>query len=603
MLLVIGLLLYLRVENAAESLQSKIQSTGPVLTTNIASVPRSALSTVDKKEEHNGKKKEQETAVLAAGKDQDKTEEVTKDAAYLTPLDDLTEQVGSEGERNIAIVAKQASIKGFGNCGIGENRTSLKETAEVFSQHRALEIERNSEKSGDYFGVFRQIAVEFQAVDVQGKNRTFGGDEFVLTFWAWTTRSSGNDDNHTSSTDTFAFKTAVVANDQLNGRYSATLKVPTSIGRLQRFNLTLTHWYTCFQGVAYKPIELNYYTLDFGPKTVVPHESFSRLLQENDTENEGEEVLGLLPFCNASQAGVDQLTNGAWIERGVSLLLEISPGAKWVPFQCRMPPRPAVSLVDIHRIGDSTMPYRTVEVGDPYFPNPATVHRDRWVSYLLNVLPSSEPDSVLVINGGLHPILHEFNAEASTMHMMRMFCQAAVMFPGKMIMVGPMPIQQHRYQEVDMTDGTVLATNSIMKQKFNDARGHLDILCEGVDLDVFRSLPDDKGYFLPRSQTEVQFERQAGGKYNDLTNQTKLVKKLRDALTKKSSGDTGSNATTIYKDRVAFFAQIHDFMLPRPETYRDHDKVHDVDPIKGIMYGEHSNMIEDLVALRGLAGR
>jgi len=108
-------------------------------------------------------------------------------------------------------------------CGANENATSINITAVHFG---SAHVER-----ARYDGTLDRLIVRFRAYDQGDHPRIMGGDEFRVTFWAYT--------------DGTAVKTAAIAADLLDGTYHVSLTVPRYF---DQYRMELIHLYTCFDG-------------------------------------------------------------------------------------------------------------------------------------------------------------------------------------------------------------------------------------------------------------------------------------------------------------------------------------------------------------------
>jgi len=469
--------------------------------------------------------------------------------------------------------AEKALSNGFGNCG-SENRTSLDETAALFSQHATF---LPTEIDNPYF---RDVMLAFEAVDVNGKLRTSGGDQFILTFTGWVDHAAV----------TFAYKTAVSTEDLFNGTYVATFTVPNT--HVDSFNLTLMHYYTCNQG--YGPhLAPEFYELDFGPREVVPHSRFVDWLHKEETSSialfDQLPKLPLLPFCEATQNGVDDWTDGAWIQKGVKAPNEIDTKAPWRSFHCRMPQLEVAGTA--HRIGDSTMLGKTLEVGDPFFhyhnyERWVFLHHDRYMDYLWNKLPHSTTNDVLLFSGGLHQLARNYNARTASKLVLRMVCQMAAIFKGKIVLMGAVPIQQQHYHIVDNTDQNVMWLNALLRKKIHDANGSMSTVCQDVNLESFWSLSNEKGDSQPMEVTQATIR---GFGHKATQAEVQLIDFFRTL--------SPEERHLSYNDRSIIYADGHDFMLPRAECYKD--KLH----APPLMNTGHRSLVSRLVELRQLMAK
>jgi len=107
--------------------------------------------------------------------------------------------------------------------------------------------------------------------------------------------------------------------------------------------------------------------------------------------------------CQPDASGMILAAQGAYTKTPSSLL--------WSPFCCSMPQVKAFSQ-KAFRIGDSTMPGRQEQIGDPYHGRPESKkekwqlgpQQERWKSILNSAAPSMGRDGVTVLNQGAHMI-------------------------------------------------------------------------------------------------------------------------------------------------------------------------------------------------------
>lgn len=451
--------------------------------------------------------------------------------------------------------------------------TSLNETAAALTRQSAQILQVPSKDPNNLlFGV----AFEFHAIDNSGNPVTAGGDEFILSLQGWSSE--------------WSFQTAAYATDLHNGTYRAAVILPRL--RVEHMNVTLMHYYTAYEGLGYDNIDSRYnkgmsFDLDHGPLMVEMPENFLDYLLTVETDDSLQTRLDARPPCQPTQEGVDQLMSGIWIEKGIPLYGELSLKAKWEPFCCRPPVEKKPNNVQFFRIGSSTMPRPSVHVGDVY--DLERPFHQRWVDALLNTLPHSTVNDTVVFSAGLHQLLYGYNPETAAVLTKRMICQIAAVFPGKIIFVGPCPIQQQLFRKIDMTDQHVLLLNALLRKEIlEEHNSRLDSFCSDADLDTLVSYADTAtGFLLDPETTQSELARQ-----REIIPETESERALIDKL----------RSTTGYANRSIYFAEIHDFLRPRPETYREGDKVHDLRQIDNDMLfvGAHSEVIEHLLILRTL---
>ena len=425
------------------------------------------------------------------------------------------------------------------------------------------------EASSNYI---REVSLTFQAFDEQNMPLTRGGDQFVLHFLGW----MGSD------ADSIAYKTAVDAEDLSNGSYKASFKVPAT--QVKVYNMSLLHYNTCYQG--YGPLSKDdYHKLDFW-LTPITHNGLSAFLSEEkqNTQSFHEYPQGL-PICDDLPDVIDQVLDGAWIEAGIAAPLSITCEAQWKPFRCYYQNDSFGSDNHAIHIGDSTMPKRTLEVGDPYhYYSKEAIHHNRWVKYLWNwtAAPLSNgtgiEGDVIVFGGGLHQLFaikpklkpKPYNAKTAVDLLSRMLCQLAVVSPAKLLMIGAPPVQQQLYNIVDITESNVLWLNSILRQRIHQVNGSIAEFCRNIDLATLWGSPDQAGNSAPTHVAKANFHRIG---FQQSKEERALVRWFQ-ALSKE-------NLTHRYGNRTVVFADIHNVLLSRPECYRD--KLHAMLPL-GLKY-------------------
>ena len=282
-------------------------------------------------------------------------------------------------DRASRIVELRANLTGIGDCD-PENLTSLKETAKLFAT-----LEPTVHRDEPFAG----IEMVFHARTARGEPQTIGGDEFVVVFSGWSQK--------------FAFKTALIANDLGNGTYGLTIRIPNV--RLESFNVSVSHYYTCYQGFAITQEGKNAFSLDFGPQFVETASRLSYALVESEqlgNLSQFEQDLKQLPECDASQEGVNQLSNGLWMDRGVEPLDELSLNAQWTPLCCRPPTRKPSG--QSYRVGSSTMPHQSLQVGDVY--DITRPFHSRWIEYLYvkDDMREAAANDTMIFSAGLHQL-------------------------------------------------------------------------------------------------------------------------------------------------------------------------------------------------------
>jgi hypothetical protein len=450
----------------------------------------------------------------------------------------------------------------FGKCGGGEHITNITTTAANF-ESSVVSIERfpHDEK-------LDIVQFSFAAFDKSNQPRTVGGDEFRLTVWASTTIMS----NGTPA----AFKTACMASDLGNGTYRALLKMPTmSLTMKNSTRLELHHWYTCFEGYnswsCHKTVFINCPNNATAARQVAPGpvSLASHMLLVNESTVTGntkpERSFSNVTTCESSQQGVQDFTQtGVWWKPNAS---SVSQKAYWTP-RCSAPTSKGFAYTSI---GDSTMPYPTKQIG--YVHDGDNLN---WVSYMINAtsfLSVSKPNDVLLFQGGMHQIFHGFRASVTAEIVLLMLCQLATTFRGKVIVLGPNPVQQHRYPNVNMRHGQMRLVNALLRKRIVQEHGSsLMKVCQSMlfPLDSLRIaarpltgvVETDETAF---NRTLLFWWKVDGGLHNNFTEQldfpgleATFIKKMRQV-----------NSVTTFGSRTVWFTDLHTYLLSRDDSYRE----------------------------------
>jgi len=155
--------------------------------------------------------------------------------------------------------------------------------------------------------------------------------------------------------------------------------------------------------------------------------------------------------------------------------------------------------------------------------------------------------------------------------------------------------KQQLFSQVDITSQNVQLVNVFLRRAILGNDHRLDAICRGVDVERFVSLADpSNGTVLPEEETRVALLEQG---YNIAANATEDEKELKEWI--ESMPDEEKS------DRTVLFADLESFLLPRPETYRENDKIHDLRNFEGsgmLFFTKHSQVISQLLALRSGAG-
>ncbi len=467
----------------------------------------------------------------------------------------------------------------IGNCGDDTkfhrptpHRTSLKETVAQF--HPSLEIHEEST-------YFIQITVQLQAYNYNQQARHQGGDEFVGTITGW-------------SPDGVLFQTARVWTDLRNGTYRVTFRIPRM--ELAAYRITLMHYYTCYDGfLQYSTTAgASTYRLQRGPMMLLNSSSFFlQLPHPKDAESLLHYLWEERKVCESSQDGIEQLTEGIWMERiAPQSNPELTLNAQWTPFCCRAP---TVTTNHILRIGSSTMPQPTLQVGDVY--DLKRNFHDKWIQFLWHRAPTEE--NTIVLSSGLHFLFNGYHPADCVQLILRMICQLAHRCSGRILVVGPVPIQQQLYDRVDMTDLNVMWINALLHQAIQvEGAGQLERICvDRTDLAEFQTVPR-VGHILKGAEAEKALERlRAKVSFQMSVEEIELIKFFHETTSKEAR-------IRIYSNRTVWFANIEQFLRPRPETYVQGDKIHDKRDINGtsLFQTAHSELIDQLGMLRAGAG-
>lgn len=515
---------------------------------------------------------------------------------------------------------KIALEAGFGNCGPhGEQHTSLTRTVEQFSD-TAMDYDDSEAgwmwlDTGTKAVGVRHVSLPFRAVGNDGTPRTVGGDEFVLTFRGQTTPSKS------IGYESVVVKTAVVAQDRGDGMYDAFLAIPDV--PFKNMSMTLSHYYGCYQGFFPEnesPETSDYLKLEVGPKDVVAHEDFNKLVLAVDrdedyswwSEDLPEKIEGIdrrwlsVPVCEASQIGMDGLTNGIWSERlkKGDVLVDISTDAVWLPLCCRSPTSAKTDLNPI-RIGDSAMPQPTLKVGDVY--DVLKPFHNQWIDYLANLHEKygvdhravESDDDVLVLSAGLDYIRSGYNPQTAAKLVTRMLCQITLLYPGKVLWTGSIPVQQHLDSKVEVTDQNVRLLDAVLRQRVEKAGGRLDGVCENSDVDAlfgFVNAKDGSARIKGYVTHHFQKLKKEGGNGADGLAHSENYMNLDWALKKIST----ANRQKAWGDRKVVYVDVDRFLRPRPEE--EEKEAHDVKPVVHrrpiLTKGPHEKLFMNMIQMR-----
>ncbi len=451
------------------------------------------------------------------------------------------------------------------DCG-GERPTNLATTAARFAE-RAREAGSAGEPSCALRFDARRERIVFRAYDADGRARSLGGDHFVVTLWGW---DRGGEDGQAR-----AFKSARVADDLFDGSYAASLNVPRG---LLLVNVSLVLLFSCHQGLGVLPADAENVVTVYGPVPVMPHASFAEAWSQPV-------ALAALdpPLCAATQAGMDALHDGIWVQgNGLALGEELGPDkATWEPLGClslRTAGGPRV-----FRTGDSTMPGRVDgDVGNVFLPDAPRFYRNKWVDFLAHQFRSSKSSDTLGMNGGMHYVRDFQGPEAASL-VLAMICQAASVFKGKIELIGSMPVHNQLFPSSSVRDekaGSVLWVNQLLRAEIGRAQGSLRSLCMERDFATLLLSSDERGHIVPPPPDAA-------------------AKVLNEDALAVLRAMRAVNRSEVFSGRSVLMGEVHDALLARPEAYRDHDKIHDNG---ALFFSEHSVVVDTYTQLRSQAG-
>jgi len=453
--------------------------------------------------------------------------------------------------------------------------TCLNETAFTFTR-LAPDIQQLDE-------TWERITISFQARDCQGNPQANGGDEFVLYWQGW------------ASDGTWSVQTASQSTDQTDGTYTTVLQLPRIAW--DSWQTTLVHGSTRYEGMTGLaqdgPLASK---IDFGPVEVETDLSLQNHWSTSEDKlslQQFQAALTQRPACAVTQEGVEQMAHGIWIQPDVEKDHNLTLQAEWYPFCCK-PVRTGAALgVQLLRIGDSMMPYPTIKVGDAFSPT-IGAHND-WINFLLS-LPEYNTEATVVVSLGLHFALHgKFKPAVALQVARRMACQFALKFPGRILFVDVPPIQQQVYPQVDMTNLYMRNFRALARQERQETQGLLREICKDSRVDLFTAFSTPEGDLRDEQESAALLEliHQSDNATLTTRNETELVQWYQ-------SLDSEAREA-LYGNRTVWSTGITDFLLSRPETYREHDKVHDLKEMEGgqrLFFGAHSTYMADLLKLR-----
>jgi hypothetical protein len=176
-----------------------------------------------------------------------------------------------------------------------------------------------------------------------------------------------------------------------------------------------------------------------------------------------------------------------------------------------------------------------------------------------------------------------------------MICQVGAVFPGKIMWVGPVPVQEHLFEKNDQKDVDVQYINALMRDLLQRQNGgKLKELCSDASIVTFESDTDpNTGQFISAEESQIKLQA---------TRQERNVTEHREPLIEKLKS-LSANANELYGNRSVWFAEIDHFLRPRPECYRDGDKIHDMRDVPGmglLFFTKHREWLEKLAKFRKL---
>ncbi|CAB9514006.1 expressed unknown protein [Seminavis robusta] len=531
----------------------------------------------------------------------------------------------ANGVADVSIVETVATWKAKGEpfgCE-ASTTTSIGPTATAFHANAHVEWKPLLNTSSP----FVQLQIDFPAMNEHGNKSHTGGDEFVLILISWT---------H----DGTAYKQAHPAMDLNSGTYRVLFAVPRQ--GVQQYTLELFHFYSCYQGLGPNKPGYNFSKVEWGPQKLtnaaldqlLKHHLPSSFLHNNQSKAINHHHHSTYfysthqPYCQNSQQGMDDYTNPAtslWVEHknDYSNPYFITLNAKWSSVHCQpsssFPHQPKPDNYEVLRIGDSTMPGKVLEIGDPFhhyveFGRGFVMH-SKWPTYLMEQLRNQTASlqqqqqqennhhRVLLFSGGLHQLFqrnpynqHEFtvvrgyNVPTVADLLTRMVCQLAIVHPNhKLLWVGVTPVQQHIYDKVDNTDHNILWLNALLRQRIVDEhQGKLASLCANVDVGNLWSIPDDRGNAHNKTFSRQVFQ----------------ILQHNETAEEQEWANIDRPQKSVYGDRVVAFADIHDSLLARPECFKD--KIHDIRKVGSIpnkpnlMATQHNVILDTLSRMRAL---
>lgn len=535
--------------------------------------------------------------------------------ASTNPLWDYEEEVDEATIWNGLISAANASDYTCGGGG-GNNNGSLPTSIEatisandvavrITSTHRGGNEHQHQVMIEGYGSLsFVSVDVAFRSYDNASNPGVFGGDVFVLdyqTYWL-PPKVNGSLSIYT------VVKSAKFVRDRHDGTYHTTFLLPL-VRHPQNVSVSLRHYNTCHEGLKlWRQMNETQHQLNFGP---LPWMRVAEVVQSVLRDLPVDPTMGFsernktIPLCseklrNNKQDGIDTVFHGVWIERTSepNKTIDMTLNAKWHPIDCNLPLQTLwehKNSINGYRAGDSTMPGRSVEIGFPYAPyHPCCDYQNHHISYVNMLkslllknstnLTSQTRNDALLYGGGVHHIYKgDFNVPAAATLLVRTVCQIGLVYPGRMFLRGTNPIQQQKYQLVDQTALNSRRINYELRRRLDGSEHKLADLCKAIpaeDLASFVSLPDDRGNAIPTEEAgpmllqkyNYSCDRDGSEDEKHFSNWIRLMSQ--------------NNLTHIYGNRTVGFIDLEDFLLPRPEVYKD--KIHDDSEF---FFGIHSRLL------------
>ena len=440
---------------------------------------------------------------------------------------------------------------------------------------------------------FISIQFTFRAYNIEGNPQHTGGDVFIVDYQSYTPPSV----EMKMIPGPSLVKSSTFVTDNLDGTYSAVLHLLPNID--STVEISLRHYASCHEGlllpkqvkaVANKPYNIRRQYVSQWDEAGKEIQSYLSKAVAQQTNKSGKVVeYSSFPKCSQS-ANKGDIFNGVWYEFHHNGNLTNRAG--WMPFNCTLDV-PADTDGEHYRIGDSTMPGRTIEVGIPFAPyikgRDYIRHQSRFTGMLLEQLHRYTNETftskdTIVYGGGLHHLFHgQFNVPTTAKLVIRGLCQLALTFPGVMILKGPNPIQQHLYHVVDQTSLNARRINFELKHWLELNGNKLGSLCNSIPLEElasFIALADDEGNLMQNDKAlpillqkyDYSWERDSSF---DLRNLVAWMQSL--------SNDERSRR---YGNRTVDWVDMESVLLPRPELYRD--KIHDT---FWLSVGHHSHLL------------